>query len=109
MVVLNNNQISVKVDELGAELASVVLNETGNQYLWQGDEQYWANRSPLLFPIVGRLNDHQYQYDGKLYGMGIHGFARNMHFSVEQQRNEAATFVLSSNGQTKEIYPFDCY
>ncbi|MCK9287745.1 MAG: aldose 1-epimerase family protein [Sphaerochaetaceae bacterium] len=107
MVVLNNNQISVKVDELGAELASVVLNETGNQYLWQGDEQYWANRSPLLFPIVGRLNDHQYQYDGKLYGMGIHGFARNMHFSVEQQRNEAATFVLSSNGQTKEIYPFD--
>ena len=47
----------------------------GQEYLWNGDETYWADRSPLLFPYVGRFTDGKYKIGEKEYEMGIHGFA----------------------------------
>ena len=42
-----------EIDTMGAQLMSL-RDALGTEYLWQGDPRYWAERSPLLFPMVGR-------------------------------------------------------
>ena len=62
---LKNDRMTVTVNSRGAELWSLVRD--GNEYLWQGDERYWSDRAPVLFPICGRLYDGKYRYAGKEY------------------------------------------
>lgn len=49
--ILKNNLLTVEIDSLGAELQSIVDNQSGYQYLYQGDSPFWGRRSPVLFPI----------------------------------------------------------
>ena len=41
METLNNELLTVEVSDLGAELQSIKDDE-GKEYLWQGDDRYWA-------------------------------------------------------------------
>lgn len=61
MLTLKNDYLTVKINPLGAELTSVVDNETQLEYMWQADKAYWGRHAPILFPIVGRLQDNQYR------------------------------------------------
>lgn len=70
--------IKFKINELGAELSSLIYNE--REYLWQGDPNYWKRRAPILFPIVGRLADDTLRVDDNHYPMSQHGFARDTRF-----------------------------
>ena len=106
MVVIKNDKLTVEINELGAELMSV-KGEDGTEYLWQGDKKYWGGRSPILFPYVGRFMNGEYTFDGKTYKMNIHGFARRSVFSVNKVSDEQAVLTISSNDETKEVYPFD--
>ena len=49
MIELKNEQITVKVAELGAELQSVKDNE-GREYMWQAGPE-WPRHSPILFVL----------------------------------------------------------
>jgi galactose mutarotase-like enzyme len=80
MKTLSNDKISIEVANHGAELTSIMANE--QEYLWQGDPKYWGRRSPVLFPIVGRVWDNQYKNEGAIYKLGQHGFARDMDFQL---------------------------
>lgn len=53
METISNSVLTVGVSEHGAELQSIQKN--GKEYLWQGDTRFWGRRSPVLFPIVGRV------------------------------------------------------
>lgn len=53
METISNSVLTVGVSEHGAELQSIQKN--GKEYLWQGDTCFWGRRSPVLFPIVGRV------------------------------------------------------
>ena len=57
---IKNKLLSVTVNTLGAELQSI--NYEGKELLWQGDQSIWGDRSPLLFPIVGRLKNDELKY-----------------------------------------------
>lgn len=104
---LKNNELSVTVSDLGAELTSVRC-ASGCEYLWQGNPDYWTGRAPLMFPICGRLFTGKYTYEGKTYEMSsTHGFARSSVFDVERVGEDTLRFFLEANAQTKEIYPFD--
>lgn len=102
---LRNQQISISVDSLGAQLVSL-KSEEGIQYLWQGDPAFWKGQAPVLFPWVGRLQDSSYQVDGKVYQTGIHGFAKTMEFACTEQTEHALTFTLEANQETLRQYPF---
>lgn len=105
--VIENDVLRARFNELGGELQSLVAKETGIEYLWQGNPDFWGRRSPVLFPFVGRLKDDQYVYHGQTYYVGQHGFARDQVFVAEQESQTRLSFVLQSNEETKKLYPFD--
>lgn len=104
-VTITNDILKATINEHGAELVSLQANEI--EYIWQADPKYWGRHAPLLFPFVGRLKDNQYSYQGKTYPMGQHGFARDKEFKVLEQTKEKVTLVLTSDEETKKVYPFD--
>ena len=65
---------------------------------------------PILFPICGNLPEDTYQYNGQQYKLKQHGFARNLPWTVTNQTATdyaAITLTLTSNGETRSVYPFD--
>ncbi len=106
MYILENDTLRVKVSSLGAELQSIRRTDKDVEYLWQGDNAYWARRASNLFPVCGRLAGGGYTYRGKRYELGSHGFARNMEWSVLHQKADSLTLQLTSNEETLAAYPF---
>ena len=103
---IENGYLSAQVSDVGAELQSLKICSTGEEYIWQGKAEIWSGRSPLLFPVVGRLKDDQYRLGGKTYSMQKHGFARMSVFETVQKRPDRLTMTLIS-GEHKADYPFD--
>lgn len=104
---LKNEKLTVQFSDQGAEMLSLKSNQTGQEYLWQGDSKYWGRRSPVLFPVVGRLIQDRYVYEGKEYPMFQHGFARDMKFTCVSENREEIWFGLEATPATKENYPFE--
>ena len=72
-----------------------------------GDPAFWKRTSPVLFPLVGNYRDKESVYQGKTYTMSQHGFARDMDFSVTEEKDQEIWFALQETPETKEKYPFD--
>ena len=104
--IIENEKMRVQVSSLGAELQSVRRTDIDTEYLWQGDPAYWGRKASNLFPICGRLSGGCYEYEGKQYTMGAHGFARNMEWSVLRQKADAVTLQLLPTEETLAQYPF---
>ena len=104
--ILENEILCVEIDSFGAELKSVKNKTTNQEYMWQGDPQYWGRTSPILFPFVGSLKDKCYTYEGKTYSMGQHGFARDMEHALLSKTDTTIYFELASTEETMEKYPF---
>src|ERR1700733_1573837 len=106
MFSIENKILKVQVQSHGAELQSLFHKEFQLEYLWSGDPKFWPKRSPVLFPIVGSLKNDAYIFGSKTYAMGRHGFARDMEFAVAQQEHNAIVFLLTSNEETLQQFPF---
>lgn len=104
---IKNQHLTVQVSDLGAELQSI-QDQTGQEYLWQGDPDFWSGRSPVLFPYVGRLQDNQYTYQGTTYEMQKHGYARKLPFQLIEHRGDKLVFSLKSNAEMEKELPFAC-
>lgn len=103
--VLKNEQLTVEISTLGAEVVSV---KRGNcEYIWQGGTNFWKGKTPLLFPICGRLNGGKYTYDGNTYEMVHHGFLRRSELECLSATDTEIVLFLAANDTTKAIYPFD--
>ena len=91
------SELQYQVSTHGAELQSLQLN--GREYLWHGDPAYWGRRSPILFPMVGKVYGGVFRVDGQEYPMGQHGFARDSEFQQVGER-----YVLADGPRAN--YPF---
>ena len=80
MITIKNEFITASINELGAELRSLIAN--GKEYIWEGKPEVWAGACPLMFPICGGLKDDKYIFEGKEYTLEKHGYARFKTFSV---------------------------
>ncbi len=103
---IKNELLSVTVDTQGAQLMSI-LGADGTEYLWQGDPAYWGERAPVLFPVIGRLENKQYQLEGRVYDMLIHGFAKRTAFALQSRTETSLTLALGSTPETFAVFPFD--
>jgi galactose mutarotase-like enzyme len=104
-VPLSSAELSVEVEPLGAQL-SVLRDADGHELLWNGDPAVWAGRAPLLFPIVGTLAGGSYRLGSNTYPLPRHGFARGRQFDVIAATSSSATFRLSADEATLQVYPF---
>jgi len=106
MYTIQNAVLTVGIDSKGAELKSVFHQQHQLEYMWGADPAVWGKTSPVLFPIVGTLKANAYCFEGKLYQLSRHGFAREQNFNVEQQGDQKIVFTLESNQETLRVYPF---
>ena len=105
-VTLQGKAAAAVIDTMGAELVSF-HDLLGNEYLWQGDPQYWSGQAPFLFPIVGCLRNGKVWINGEEYHMPRHGIVRKMEFRPVMANEETAMFSLRANADTQKSYPFD--
>lgn len=103
---ISNDKITIQIDSMGAELKSLKDVASGREYMWNADPKYWKRSSPVLFPLVGGLQDGVYRLDSKEYPMGQHGFARDMEFKLKSQVAHEIWFVLESDSETLNKYPY---
>lgn len=104
-ITLKNELLTVTIDDMGAQLCSVV-NTAGSEYIWQADPAVWGRHAPLLFPVIGRLQNGQYTVDGETYSISAHGFARDSRFEVREQSDTRVVFTLTDSPETLKVYPF---
>lgn len=104
-ITLSNTNLEATISPWGAELVRL-RDEAGRDLLWDGDPAFWTGRSPLLFPIVGRLRDDRALIDGRPYSMKQHGLARASTFEVVDAAPEACRLRLSASEATRQFYPF---
>lgn len=105
MYVIQNELLTVTVNPVGATLWSIT-DQSGQEYLWQGDERYWGDRAPNLFPYIARLTDKRYVLNGKEYSMDIHGFARTNVFEVVEQKENRIVMRMKDTAETYAEYPY---
>ena len=103
---LENDELRIVVNEVGAELQSITSVRTGEEYLWHGDPNIWSGRSPLLFPIVGSLKDSLLKHNGESYSLPRHGLARRASFNTVKSDDHSLEFELRSNANTLVVFPW---
>lgn len=107
MYILENEFLRVTMNEKGAELSGIFHKKNNLEYLWNGNPQFWAKTSPVLFPIVGGLKENKYFFENQVYSLPRHGFARDQIFEVEDHWDDGIIFLLTSDEQSKKVFPFD--
>ena len=104
-ITLSLNDSEARINLFGAELSS--FKYKNNEYIWQANPAVWGRHAPILFPIVGKLRDDSYLFQGKKYAMGQHGFARDREFAIVNQSDISVSLLLRSDDLIKAVYPFD--
>lgn len=103
---ISNSILSAKINHLGAELISLQSIETKREYIWEGNPEFWGKHSPILFPIVGTLQNNSYRYNDDKYTLTRHGFARDFDFQIITQEKDKVVFSLQDNDVTFNNFPF---
>ena len=105
MIKIASERLSATINPFGAELSSL-CDAQGRELMTDADPAYWTGRAPILFPIVGRLNDDALWIDGASYRMEKHGFARRSVFDAVDVTATGALFRMTDNVTTRQAYPF---
>lgn len=103
---IQNEYLTVKIHDKGATFWSI-KDCDDTEYLWQGDEKYWGDRSPNLFPYIARMTEGKYIFQGNTYEMDIHGFAKDMIFEAEQISDSHIEFSIKHTDETYKQYPYE--
>ena len=106
MITLTSDLAIAKIKPHGAELCSYLDLRTGTEHIWQADGHYWGRHAPVLFPIVGQVENGEYWVDGKRFEMSQHGFARDSMFEVDKQTANTVSFSLRYSEESLLKYPF---
>ena len=104
---LENEFLTVKINELGAELCSYYDKQTEREVIWQADPAHWKRHAPILFPIIGKVLNNSFIFENVKYKLCQHGFARDQIFAIVEHSRTSIKFKFSSTKKTKEIFPFD--
>ena len=106
IVRIASEQLTVEVSSLGSEMMSMTTDD-GESWLWGGDAAFWAGRSPVLFPIVGRAPEDRVSVEGEGGPMMQHGFARRSEFELVDSGEDFCRFVLRAGPTSRMSYPFE--
>ena len=102
---ISSNRLLAEIDPLGAELVRLSTRD-GHELLWDGDAAFWTGHAPILFPIVGMLNQGRYRLNDNIFAMPKHGFARSSLFELVDRSDHGVTLSIQDSEATRTIYPF---
>jgi galactose mutarotase-like enzyme len=104
---IENHRLRISIDEVGAELVSLVNFDSGKEYMWQADPEVWGSHAPVLFPIIGMLKDGETEIDGKAYRIPKHGMVRrNDKLELFNHSEDRITFRMCWSEETLKSYPY---
>ena len=106
MVTLKNDVLEVELNAKGAEIIKIIGQQDHLNYMWKRDPELWANSAPILFPIVGALQNNECRIDGKTYTMTQHGFSRHNEYATHQLSDTCVEFELTPNEDILKQYPY---
>lgn len=106
MIRLANKWLELEISPKGAEICSIKGLRTGKEYLWKGDPALWNRHSPLLFPIVGRLNKDTAYIDGRKYKIPKHGFLSDAKFETKLLEPHMVVLYFDSSARMHSMFPF---
>jgi len=105
--ILENDTLRVTVASKGCEIRDVLHKKDNTHRMWNANPECWKRVAPVLFPLIGRYVDNKSIYNGKVYEMGQHGFARDMEFELVEKTDESLIMRLSADESTKVKFPFN--
>lgn len=105
---IQNDFLIVDVTKKGAQLTSIKNKKTGYEYLWQADPEIWPRHAPILFPILGALQDDEFIYNDQIYNLGKHGFLRDQQLDCSYYSKNKIAYQFIHYGNMKTGYPFAC-
>ena len=105
--VLENENLVVRVCDVGAELTGLRSKKTDTEYLWQPGGEIWPHSSLLLFPNAGRIAHDRILVGGKVYPAMMHGFACNMPFACAAKSDTRLVLELATDDHTRRYYPYE--
>ncbi len=103
---IRSDLMSATISPLGAELQALRTAD-GVDLQWNGDPKVWKGRAPILFPVIGFLNQGRHRLDQTWYTLSKHGFARDRTFTVIEHTASAVRLRLLSDETTRAAYPFE--
>lgn len=106
MTILKNDLLEVELNPKGAEIIKIVGQKDHLNYMWKRDASLWANSAPILFPIVGALQNNECRIENKTYIMTQHGFARHNEFLTHQITDTCVEFELTPHEDILKQYPY---
>lgn len=106
MAILKNEFLEVELNPKGAEIIKIIGQQDQVNYMWKRDPQLWANSAPILFPIVGALQNNECRIDGQTYSMTQHGFSRHNVYQENQISDTCVEFELTPNEEILKQYPY---
>jgi len=106
-MILENDLIYLEVSHHAAEMHSLIDKVSGKQWIWNANPEFWGQRNPILFPIVGSTYDQKLHIDGNLYAIGNHGFTRHASFECIEQSDTKVVLQLKSSDHTLSQYPYE--
>ena len=104
---IENEYLKIRVQDIGAELCSIVSKTSGKEFMWSGDSSVWGSFAPVLFPIIGSLKESEFLYNGQAYTVPKHGFIRNNKDLIFKQiSNSEVEYSLKFDEVSLISYPF---
>ena len=105
-ITLTNHKFQATISSYGAQLLSFKNLSTGVEHIWNGNPSVWKFRAPILFPIVGRLKDGYYLWQGQEYPLPNHGFARDFEHTLVESSSDRVLWRLTETEDTLKIFPW---
>ncbi len=105
--ILENETWKAVISTDGAELISMKRKTDNREYIWSAKPEVWKRHAPILFPLVGKYKNNKSTFEGKVYEMSQHGFARDMEFSVKSADKTSVKMTLTENEESLKKYPFN--
>jgi len=105
IICLQTETSSAEISLVGGEVTRWQFKN--EDLLWKPDSTYWRRTSPILFPVIGWLNNDGIIIHGRRRPMTVHGFAKTSSFSVINQTETDATIELGPSAETADLYPFE--
>jgi galactose mutarotase-like enzyme len=105
MIEIKSGATSASIAPQGAEIMTWSVG--GRPLLWEARPEVWPETAPLLFPVVGWTRNGEARVGTETFPLGLHGIARHRAFALDVHEDDSAAFTLSSDKETRALYPFD--